>query len=137
MKQQLWVILGSVIFILLGVVMLSISSQYRFEESLCWFDCVWYQSIINHGYSFHYNQQSNVAFFPLFPFVWKMLGLSFFSMSLFNLFYLLPYLCVCCAENPFEEYRHFLCFGNAHFFYGSLFRKFLFCRICFNVSWVL
>jgi hypothetical protein len=85
MKQQLWVILGSVIFILLGVVMLSISSQYRFEESLCWFDCVWYQSIINHGYSFHYNQQSNVAFFPLFPFVWKMLGLSFFSMSLFNL----------------------------------------------------
>jgi hypothetical protein len=95
-KQQLWVILGSVFFILLGAVIISISNQYRFEENLCWFDCVWYQSIINHGYSFHYNQQSNVAFFPLFPFVWKTLGLSFFSMALFNLIcFISSLICAC------------------------------------------
>jgi hypothetical protein len=50
----------------------------------CQFDCGWYCSIINSGYVFNPNAQSNVAFFPLFPYVWKFLGVSTIQIALFN-----------------------------------------------------
>lgn len=36
-------------------------------------DAYWYAGIAKDGYHFSENQQSNTAFFPLFPFVWKVL----------------------------------------------------------------
>lgn len=47
-------------------------------------DANWYKSIVDSGYSYDESKQSNVAFFPLFPLIWRMLGLSTIGISLFN-----------------------------------------------------
>ncbi|MFT6850190.1 MAG: hypothetical protein ACJATA_001000 [Sphingobacteriales bacterium] len=48
-------------------------------------DVDWYKMIVEDGYSFAKGQQSNVAFYPLFPLVWKSLGSSLLGISIFNL----------------------------------------------------
>lgn len=61
---------------------------YPTNESIAQWDVGWYQSIVKNGYSFHPGQQSNVAFFPLFPFVWKLLSASPIGISIVNLLFL-------------------------------------------------
>ncbi len=53
-------------------------------------DASWYNSIVASGYRFQQDLKSNVAFFPLFPYVWKALHLNGLGISLFNVlvFYL-------------------------------------------------
>lgn len=58
------------------------------NESIAQWDVGWYQSIVKNGYSFHPDQQSNVAFFPLFPLVWKLLSASPIGISVMNLMFL-------------------------------------------------
>jgi hypothetical protein len=48
-------------------------------------DAFWYQNIVNNGYSFAEGHQSNIAFFPLFPMLWKVMHLSPICTSLLNL----------------------------------------------------
>ncbi len=48
-----------------------------FNKALCSFDCDWYVNISRLGYTFKETEQSNTAFFPLFP-----LLLNFFSNNL-------------------------------------------------------
>lgn len=55
-----------------------------FNACLCQWDCGWYQSIHAHGYVLQLGQESNLAFFPLFPFLWKWLQFSVSQISLFN-----------------------------------------------------
>ncbi len=59
------------------------------EEIDKW-DVLWYKTIIDRGYFYDPQQQSNVAFFPLFPYLWETSGLNNYGISLFNLlvFYL-------------------------------------------------
>lgn len=50
------------------------------KDVLLFFDSVHYQSVATQGYETHFE----VAFFPLFPFLWKFLGLSLIGISSFN-----------------------------------------------------
>ena len=54
------------------------------------FDTDHYTNIKNKGYSFDPGKQSNVAFFPAFPYIWKYSGLNIYGISIFNiiLFYI-------------------------------------------------
>jgi len=55
------------------------------SSELSLWDAAWYKSIIEKGYSFHLTEQSNAAFFPAFPYFWKLLGLSVKGISLLNI----------------------------------------------------
>lgn len=57
------------------------------NELVVW-DAGWYRSIVEDGYKYEPGKQCNIAFFPLFPFLWKYLHLSAIHISLLNgLFY--------------------------------------------------
>lgn len=47
-------------------------------------DIGWYYSIVRHGYHFSETELSSVAFFPLFPYTWKLLKLDFLSCQILN-----------------------------------------------------
>jgi len=56
-------------------------------------DACWYADIAEHGYRFSALQQSNTAFFPLFPYIWKLLwkltgtgitGICIYNLSMFT-----------------------------------------------------
>ena len=80
------IVLGYIFLILL----LYLSCHFLFEvplptsENLYRWDTGWYLSILENGYEFNPNSQSNSAFFPLFPFFWKFLGVDAFWISIIN-----------------------------------------------------
>ncbi|WP_345213292.1 hypothetical protein [Mucilaginibacter gynuensis] len=61
------------------------------------FDAKYYLSIRNNGYTFLPEQGCSLAFFPLFPYVWKITVLQPLGISIFNslLFYVSFYLLIC------------------------------------------
>ncbi len=63
---------------------LNIVTVFPSNENLAHWDVGWYQSIIEHGYQFDKDKQSNIAFFPLFPYLWKISNLSAIGISIFN-----------------------------------------------------
>ena len=64
----------------LGVVRLAPTNS-----TLMRWDTGWYQSIRDGGYSYREGYQSNVAFFPLFPYLWRFTGLGALGISLVNM----------------------------------------------------
>lgn len=56
------------------------------NTNLCHWDADWYFRIQKTGYSYVEGQQGTLAFFPLFPLVWKFTLLSGKGISLLNLF---------------------------------------------------
>ena len=52
--------------------------------SLLRWDALWYESIRAGGYHFEANAKSNTGFFPLFPYLWRWLGLSSAGISFLN-----------------------------------------------------
>ncbi len=62
---------------------------YPTNETVMHWDANWYDSIVKEGYVYHEGAQSNMAFFPLFPLLWKLSGLSPLSMSALNLAFML------------------------------------------------
>lgn len=48
-------------------------------------DAGWYQSIRDGGYRYYDDHQSNAAFFPLFPYLWRFTGLGALGISLLNM----------------------------------------------------
>jgi hypothetical protein len=69
-----------IIFSFLGFV-----QGYPTNGGLHQWDVGWYESIKDSGYSFQPGEQSNVAFFPLFPLLWRLFPLSHLGISLINL----------------------------------------------------
>lgn len=55
------------------------------EQNLLNWDAFWYHDISEKGYVFLPLQVCNMAFFPLFPFLWKLSQLSALSICLLNL----------------------------------------------------
>jgi hypothetical protein len=55
------------------------------EFNMVQYDASWFKGIRQHGYSYTPNQMSNMAFFPLFPYLWKWSFLDGFQVSIFNL----------------------------------------------------
>jgi len=55
------------------------------QQNLLNWDANWYFSILKNGYVFVPNDACNLAFFPFFPYFWKILGLTPQYMSLLNM----------------------------------------------------
>lgn len=55
------------------------------NQNLLNWDGIWYQSIKESGYIFVPFSVCNMAFSPMFPFIWRLLGLTPFFVSIFNL----------------------------------------------------
>lgn len=51
------------------------------------FDGGWLYSIVENGFVYDQNGQSNIAFFPLFPIIWKFLAVDQISICLINYFF--------------------------------------------------
>lgn len=58
--------------------------QLPTEQVLGRWDSGWYQYIRDHGYIYEEGRQSNVAFFPLFPYLWRFTGLGVLGISVLN-----------------------------------------------------
>jgi hypothetical protein len=48
-------------------------------------DAINYETIKNQGYSFDSSKQSTVAFFPGFPYLWRLTGLGVYGISILNM----------------------------------------------------
>lgn len=57
---------------------------FPLERDLLNWDAAWYYSIVANGYQYSLTEYSNSGFFILFPFLWKVLGLNAWGMSLLN-----------------------------------------------------
>lgn len=75
------------------VVLYSIVSYFYHEDFFAFafngltnWDAGWYKSIKYNNYIFNEGEQSNTAFFPLFPLIWKLFDLSDLGISIFNYF---------------------------------------------------
>ena len=74
------------LFTLYGVLYLSgIFTVWPGSTTLMQWDANWYYSIVEGGYRYYEGQQSNLAFFPLFPYIWDIAGLGPVGISLLNL----------------------------------------------------
>jgi hypothetical protein len=62
--------------------------DYPTADSLVQWDACWYRSIVERGYVYKANAQCNLAFFPLFPLLWRVCG-SPWLISFINLIMLL------------------------------------------------
>lgn len=54
------------------------------NQNLLNWDANWYYQIMSNGYQFIPDTQCNLAFFPLFPYFWKVLNLSPIGISILN-----------------------------------------------------
>lgn len=54
------------------------------QASLTYWDAGWYHSIVQNGYQYNPTAANNTAFFPLFPYVWKILHVDAVGISAFN-----------------------------------------------------
>jgi hypothetical protein len=54
------------------------------EINLIMYDAGWYESIARSVYVFKFQEQCNLAFFPLFPMTWRFLSLNPVTVSLLN-----------------------------------------------------
>ncbi|MDX5442643.1 MAG: hypothetical protein LPJ89_02540 [Hymenobacteraceae bacterium] len=82
-------IVGLHLFLLLAafsvLLFLGYNSQMPAPDNLSRWDVGWYLSIVENGYVYQ-EGQSNVAFFPFFPFLWKALSLGMRGISVLNAF---------------------------------------------------
>ena len=82
-------------------------------------DAKWYNSIRESGYIYVQDAQCNLAFFPLFPFLWSLLGLSPLWISLFNgiLFQFSFYLLLRKEQFSYDFFLFLLIIPSFIFFY--------------------
>ncbi len=73
------------LLLLVGVIMLLGLAPRPFPTALVRWDAEWYDSIRAHGYFFRPDAKSSVAFFPLFPLLWRLSGLGPIGICLLNL----------------------------------------------------
>ena len=73
--------------------------EFPNNENILRWDASWYNSIAKNGYQYFWYEASNSAFFPLFPFLWKLLHVNSIAISILN--YLL------CMSGLFLLFRNF------------------------------
>ena len=79
-----WLLLVQLL-LTLGVLLLLALAPRPFPTKLIHWDAEWYTSIRAHGYFFRPDAKSSVAFFPLFPLLWRGSHLGALGISLLNL----------------------------------------------------
>ena len=74
------------LFIVLYVILCLIGLIEYFPNNvnLVSWDAVWYNGIKDNGYYYDPSRQSSVAFFPLFPYLWRLIGVNAVGISFFN-----------------------------------------------------
>ena len=73
--------------VLIAITFVLFYHQYNvFPDSSKWciWDCGWYNGMREHGYIYKAGQQNNLAFFPLFPLVWKLLSVGNIGIGIVN-----------------------------------------------------
>ncbi len=85
-KKHGYILIHLFILLVLALIFRSaeITTLLPGNHNLTNWDAGWYYSIVQHNYVFHENVQSNLAFFPLFPYLWKLLNVSFAGISIIN-----------------------------------------------------
>lgn len=90
LKQKDVLVILALLFtplVLLGITLAFYYNQHHaFPDAGKWciWDCGWYNGMREHGYIYKAGQQNNLAFFPLFPLVWKTLGTGNIGMGMIN-----------------------------------------------------
>ncbi len=84
---------GVLILLFFSLSAVGIVKVFPQNINLIQWDAGWYSSIVEKGYVFDADKQSNTGFFPLFPYIWKVTSLSNTGVSLLNLVFF--YLGVC------------------------------------------
>ena len=82
---RLYIILSWQLLVIIGVVVLLGLAPRPFPTGLVHWDAEWYDSIRSYGYYFRPAAKSSVAFFPLFPLLWRASHLGAIGVSLLNL----------------------------------------------------
>jgi len=81
-------------------------------ESLCFADCHWYERIVINGY-YHTANESNLVFFPLFPFLAKLITFAGYSakeaLVIVNILFSLLFWVALCALIKNLKYKNVLC----------------------------
>jgi hypothetical protein len=76
--------LALVLLIYLGLFKLNVLSVLPNEIGYLSWDVAFYRDIKDIGYVYATSKATNMAFFPLFPYIWKMVHLSALQMGVFN-----------------------------------------------------
>lgn len=88
------------------------------ETNIIQWDAGWYLSIVENGYNFKQNSQSNTGFFPLFPYIWKTLNLSNIGISIFNfIMFLIGLLFISKSINKLQDKIILLCLSFPSLFF--------------------
>lgn len=72
------------IFLYLFFSFFGLVKEFPNSENIIRWDASWYSSIAKNGYQYFWYEASNSAFFPLFPYLWKITHLSAVGISLMN-----------------------------------------------------
>jgi hypothetical protein len=72
-------VLFYLIFSFFGII-----TEFPTNDSILRWDASWYNSIMKNGYQYFWYEASNSAFFPLFPYLWKLLHVNAIWISLIN-----------------------------------------------------
>lgn len=86
-NQKSLVILLHVLFLFLIFILLKSSGLSKFNvdsSGLLNYDATWYNDLKENGYIFKTDGQSNSGFYPAFPYLWKISGLSTLGISILN-----------------------------------------------------
>lgn len=118
--EELFVISVAFHFFLLSVItafMVTIDGSFSKWNFLSW-DAGWYFDIVKNGYVYNEGRQSNVAFFPLFPFLWKLTGANQITICIINFsFFIAGCLFLYKALKPdLKTFLLFLSFPTSFFF---------------------
>jgi hypothetical protein len=75
---------GAVVFVYLMLYLFDMVHLMPANENVTLWDAGWYMTIKNSGYSYYWYMASNSAFFPLFPYLWRLLHADALTMCLIN-----------------------------------------------------
>ncbi len=90
LKQKNVLVILTLLFMPLVLLTITLVLYYNqnhvFPDSSKWciWDCGWYNGMREHGYIYKVGQQNNLAFFPLFPLVWKILSVGNIGIGIVN-----------------------------------------------------
>ena len=73
--------------------------EFPNAENIIRWDASWYSSIAKNGYQYFWYDASNSAFFPLFPYLWKIIHVDSLGISIVN--YLM------CMSGLYLLYKYF------------------------------
>ena len=115
-------VLIHIVFLLSGYTILhflGVVNQVPNNYTIIKWDVGWFDSIRNSGYLFSNNSQSNVASFPLFPYLWKITGFTLIGISILNYLFFLTGIIIICNTFHLKQYELLLMLSlpSAFFFY--------------------